>query len=69
MATRSRSSIPPAWISAHPTHHSRLRQRLVDAGVEIAFEHGNSFYFSGPDGERLELLADDLGQMGDAAVL
>jgi hypothetical protein len=24
---------------------------------------GSSIYFSGPDGERLELIADELGQM------
>ena len=56
-------------ISVPPDQHDRLRQRLVDAGVEIVFEAGDSFYFSGPDGERLELLADDLGQMGGAPVL
>jgi hypothetical protein len=36
---------------------------LHDAGIEIVFEHESSIYFNGPDGERLELLADPLGEM------
>ena len=40
------------------------RQRLY----EIIFEHDTSIYFNGPDGERLELLADSLGEMYGADV-
>ncbi len=50
-------------ISVSPEKQAYLRKKLIDAGVEIAFEHETSLYFMGPDGERLELLADDLGQM------
>ena len=39
------------------------RARLADAGVEHAEESGTSLYFRGPDGERLELLAEPLGTM------
>ena len=41
----------------------RARQGLEDAGVEYALESGASLYFSGPDGERLELISDPLGEM------
>ena len=46
-----------------------LRSRLEAAGVEIVFEHADSIYFSGPDGERLELLAEPLGEMNGRSVL
>ncbi len=50
-------------ISVTPDRHAHLRQKLDEAGVEIVFEHDTSIYFSGPDGERLELIADELGVM------
>jgi len=56
-------------ISVTPEKQAHLRKKLEDAGVEIAFEHGSSIYFSGPDGERLELLADPLGEMYGETVL
>ncbi|MGI9625103.1 MAG: VOC family protein [Acidimicrobiales bacterium] len=56
-------------ISVTPETQVRLRERLNDAGVEIVFEHESSIYFSGPDGERLELLADKLGEMYGSEVL
>jgi len=37
--------------------------------VEIDFEHETSVYFRGPDGERLELLAENLGEMYGSQVL
>ncbi len=37
--------------------------RLTDAGVEVTEEGGVSLYFRDPDGARLELLAEPLGQM------
>ena len=46
-----------------------LRSKVEAAGVEITFEHANSIYFNGPDGERLELLADSLGEMDGKPVL
>ena len=56
-------------ISVTPEKQAHLRSKLEAAGVEIVFEHGSSIYFSGPDGERLELLADPLGQMYGETVL
>ncbi len=50
-------------ISVSPEKHDHLRRKLGDAGIEIVFEHESSIYFSGPDGERLELIADPLGEM------
>lgn len=56
-------------ISVTPENQARLKQRLIDAGIEIHFEHESSIYFNGPDGERLELLADELGEMYGNQVL
>ncbi len=56
-------------ISVPPDRWAYLRTKLEAAGVEIAFEDRSSIYFMGPDGERLELIADDLGQMYGAEVL
>lgn len=50
-------------ISITPERQAHLRQKLEAAGVPIDFEHKSSLYFRGPDGERLELLADPLGEM------
>jgi catechol 2,3-dioxygenase-like lactoylglutathione lyase family enzyme len=46
-----------------------LRAKLDKAGVPYQVESGTSIYFRGPDGERLELLADPLGEMYGAKVL
>ena len=47
----------------------RLKGKLADAGVHT-FEVGEtSLYFAGPDGERLELISDPLGEMYGTAVL
>ena len=56
-------------ISVTPDKWHHLRSKLEDAGVEIVFEHQGSIYFSGPDGERLELLAEPLGEMNGRPVL
>ncbi len=56
-------------ISVTPERWHHLRSRLDAAGVEIVFEHRGSIYFSGPDGERLELLAEPLGEMNGRPVL
>jgi catechol 2,3-dioxygenase-like lactoylglutathione lyase family enzyme len=40
-----------------------LRAKLGQAGVEYQVASGTSIYFKGPDGVRLELLADPLGEM------
>ena len=55
-------------ISVTSERQAELRSRLDEAGVPIVFEHGASIYFNGPDGERLELLADALGEMDGQAI-
>lgn len=45
------------------------RERLRAAGVDYQEESGTSIYFLDPDGARLELLADPLGEMYGHKVL
>ncbi|HEY9390713.1 MAG TPA: VOC family protein [Mycobacteriales bacterium] len=47
----------------------RLRDKLDKAGVEYQSESGTSIYFRDPDGARLELIADPLGEMYGTAVI
>jgi catechol 2,3-dioxygenase-like lactoylglutathione lyase family enzyme len=56
-------------ISVEPEQWERLRQKLADAGVPTQEMSGSSVYFAGPDGERLELIRDPLGDMYGTAVL
>ena len=56
-------------ISVEPQTWERLRGRLDDAGVEYLHESGTSIYFRDPNGARLELIADPLGEMYGAKVL
>ena len=56
-------------ISVAPERWQRLRQNLDDAGVEYALESGTSLYFRDPDGARIELISDPLGEMYGTAVL
>lgn len=56
-------------ISVTRDRWDHLRARLDDAGVDYLLESKVSLYFSGPDGERLELLADPLGSMYGTKVL
>jgi catechol 2,3-dioxygenase-like lactoylglutathione lyase family enzyme len=50
-------------ISVAPDRWNHLRAKLDAAGVETAHVDGSSLYFLGPDGERLELISDPLGEM------
>nr|QIZ02194.1 VOC family protein [Streptomyces sp. S1D4-11] len=50
-------------ISVDPTTWQRLRDRLDAAGVDYEEESGTSLYFRDPDGARVELLAEPLGEM------
>ena len=50
-------------ISVEPERHQQLRERLTAEGVALDFDYKTSIYFTGPDGERIELIADDLGEM------
>ena len=56
-------------ISVEPAQWRALRERLEAAGVELLEVSGTSLYFHGPDGERLELIADPLGEMYGMAVV
>lgn len=56
-------------ISVEPQRWERLRSNLVAAGVERVEHSEVSLYFADPDGARLELIADPLGQMYGSTVL
>ena len=56
-------------ISVEPERWERLRRKLDDAGVEYLHESGTSIYFRDPNGARLELIADPLGEMYGEQVL
>jgi catechol 2,3-dioxygenase-like lactoylglutathione lyase family enzyme len=56
-------------ISVDPERWQELVQRLTDAGVEHAVHSGVSVYFRDPDGARIELIADPLGEMYGHQVL
>ena len=56
-------------ISVEPERWKHLQRKLDDAGVEYHLESGVSMYFRDPDGARLELLADPLGEMYGNKVL
>jgi catechol 2,3-dioxygenase-like lactoylglutathione lyase family enzyme len=50
-------------ISVTPESWQHLRGKLDAAGVPYQVESGTSIYFRDPDGARVELLADPLGEM------
>jgi catechol 2,3-dioxygenase-like lactoylglutathione lyase family enzyme len=50
-------------ISVAPARWEQLRGKLDAAGVPYQLESKVSIYFRDPDGARLELLADPLGEM------
>lgn len=56
-------------ISVEPTRWEHLRTKLIDAGVELIEHSEVSLYFRDPDGARLELIADPLGEMYGSHVL
>jgi len=56
-------------ISVEPETWARLKLRLEDAGVPYQSESGTSVYFKDPNGARLELIADPLGEMYGTRVL
>ena len=56
-------------ISVEPEKWKHLQHKLDQAGVEYHLESGVSMYFRDPDGARLELLADPLGEMYGNKVL
>jgi len=50
-------------ISVTPEEWAAARERLDEAGEEYLLESGTSIYFRDPDGARVELIADPLGEM------
>lgn len=56
-------------ISVEPERWAHLKAKLDDAGIHYALVDEVSIYFNGPDGERLELIADPLGEMYGMQVL
>ena len=56
-------------ISVEPGRWHELVQRLTAAGVEHEVHSGVSVYFRDPDGARIELIADPLGEMYGQHVL
>jgi catechol 2,3-dioxygenase-like lactoylglutathione lyase family enzyme len=56
-------------ISVDRPTWERLRGRLDAAGVPYQAESGSSLYLRDPDGVRVELLADPLGEMYGTRVL
>ena len=56
-------------ISVEPTRWAHLKAKLDAAGIGYAHIDGTSIYFPGPDGERIELIADPLGEMYGSAVM
>jgi catechol 2,3-dioxygenase-like lactoylglutathione lyase family enzyme len=56
-------------ISVSPEKWAHLRGKLDAGGVDYQEESGASLYFRDPDGARLELLADPLGEMYGTHVL
>lgn len=56
-------------ISVEPDRWAHLKAKLDDQGVDYDHIDGTSIYFRGPDGERLELIADPLGEMYGSPVM
>ncbi len=56
-------------ISVEPEHWRKAKDRLDAAGVKYQLESGSSMYFRDPDGARVELIADPLGEMYGSTVL
>ena len=56
-------------ISMPRDNWERVKGKLEAAGVEMFLAADTSMYFTGPDGERLELISDPLGEMYGNQVL
>jgi catechol 2,3-dioxygenase-like lactoylglutathione lyase family enzyme len=56
-------------ISVAPERWADLVERLTAAGIEHEVHSGVSVYFRDPDGARIELIADPLGEMYGSHVL
>jgi catechol 2,3-dioxygenase-like lactoylglutathione lyase family enzyme len=56
-------------ISVEQEQWEQAKRRLEEAGIEYLQESGTSIYFKDPDGARVELIADPLGEMYGNRVL
>jgi catechol 2,3-dioxygenase-like lactoylglutathione lyase family enzyme len=56
-------------ISVEQPTWERLQGKLEAAGVDYVIHSGSSMYFTDPDGARLELIHDPLGEMYGETVL
>jgi catechol 2,3-dioxygenase-like lactoylglutathione lyase family enzyme len=56
-------------ISMERSNWERIKAKLEAAGVPLHLEADTSIYFLGPDGERIELISDPLGEMYGHLVL
>ncbi len=56
-------------ISMEPEQWAQARSRLDDAKVDYDHISGTSIYFRDPDGARLELISDPLGEMYGTKVI
>jgi catechol 2,3-dioxygenase-like lactoylglutathione lyase family enzyme len=50
-------------ISVPPDRWAQLKDKLDASGIEYAHVDGSSLYFRDPDGTRVELISDPLGEM------
>ncbi len=50
-------------ISMEPERWQQVRDRMDAEGISYQLESGTSIYFRDPDGARVELIADPLGEM------
>src|SRR5882672_6182018 len=56
-------------ISVEPSRWQHLKDKLDSLGIEYQHIDGSSIYFNDPDGARLELISDPLGEMYGNVVL
>jgi catechol 2,3-dioxygenase-like lactoylglutathione lyase family enzyme len=56
-------------ISVEPDKWEQARRRLDEEGITYLLESGTSIYFRDPDGARVELIADPLGEMYGSKVM
>jgi catechol 2,3-dioxygenase-like lactoylglutathione lyase family enzyme len=56
-------------ISIEPERWEEVKARFDEEGVEYLLESESSMYFRDPDGARLELISDPLGEMYGSEVL
>ena len=56
-------------ISVEPDRWQHLKDKLEGAGVAYAHVDGSSIYFTDPDGARVELISDPLGEMYGSPVV